>query len=110
MENVYFRFGPIIRRLADGDTGSLSYQLSETELDQLIESDPEFSKCDTEQQDFFAKDTEGCHAGKKRFHIDAYGNLQLCSDNRVKGYNLRNGSFKEGFFEALPSFPCPMKK
>ncbi len=44
-----------------------------------------------------------------KFHIDAYGGLQLCSANRVRTYDLRRGSFLKGFFEMLPSFPCAKK-
>ena len=44
-----------------------------------------------------------------RFHIDAYGMLQLCSGNRRAGYDLRKGSFREGFYEVLPTFGCPWK-
>ncbi len=44
-----------------------------------------------------------------KFHIDAYGGLQLCSANRAGTYDLRHGSFHEGFYEALPAFPCSKK-
>lgn len=44
-----------------------------------------------------------------KFHIDAYGGLQLCSANRAETYDLRRGSFREGFYEALPAFPCAKK-
>jgi hypothetical protein len=45
----------------------------------------------------------------QRFHIDAYGKLQLCSGNRLQSYDLRTGSFREGFFEAMPTFACEWK-
>lgn len=43
------------------------------------------------------------------FHIDAYGQLQLCSGNRRQSYDLRTGSFPAEFFEALPAFFCDWK-
>jgi hypothetical protein len=45
----------------------------------------------------------------QRFHIDAYGQLQLCSSNRRQSYDLREGSFRIGFYEALPTFACDWK-
>jgi len=45
----------------------------------------------------------------QRFHIDAYGQLQLCSGNRTQSYDLRTGSFQAGFFEVLPDFACDWK-
>jgi hypothetical protein len=35
--------------------------------------------------------------------------LQLCSGNRLQGYDLRKGSFRTGFYEALPTFACDWK-
>lgn len=46
----------------------------------------------------------------QRFHIDAYGLMQLCSGNRFQSYDLRKGSFREGFYEALPTFTCEHKE
>ena len=43
------------------------------------------------------------------FHIDAYGRLQLCSGNRLHSYDLREGSFQNGFYDALPTFACNWK-
>jgi len=50
-----------------------------------------------------------CRSGEQRFHIDAYGQLQLCSGNRTQSYDLRQGSFVEGFYHYLPTFPCSWK-
>lgn len=50
-----------------------------------------------------------CPSQLHSFHIDAYGQLQLCSGNRRGSYDLRKGSFREGFYEFLPTFPCAFK-
>ena len=50
-----------------------------------------------------------CGGGKLTFHIDAHGRLQLCSNNRRAGYDLRTGGFQRGFYEVLPTFPCPAR-
>lgn len=56
-----------------------------------------------------------CGAGRVGFHIDAFGKLSLCMTARNPSYDLRKGSFKEGwenFFPELlaleysPQFAC----
>jgi hypothetical protein len=51
-----------------------------------------------------------CVSGLHRFHIDAYGGLQLCSGNRGQSYDLRHGSFQDGFYRHLPTFGCRWKE
>ena len=51
-----------------------------------------------------------CESGIVTFHIDAFGQLQLCSGNRTKSYDLRKGSFRDGFYNHLPSFPCRLPR
>jgi MoaA/NifB/PqqE/SkfB family radical SAM enzyme len=50
-----------------------------------------------------------CGGGNETFHIDAYGGLQLCSNNRRDSYDLRQGSFADGF-KALPRFYCAKRR
>ncbi len=109
LSNVQFRFGSRIRSLANGDTAPQRFQLEEEKLSALFARDEEFQKS--------AKNLEAqenapvsCNDARKQFHIDAYGNLQLCSGNRLQSYSLKTGSFKEGYYQALPQFPCPRKK
>jgi hypothetical protein len=64
------------------------------------------------REEFFRRESAvlpPCRSGMQKFHIDAYGMLQLCSSNRQQGYDLRQGSFKIGFYEHLPSFGCARK-
>ena len=75
-------------------------------LDDLNKQDPQLWKESCQKQ---AQDTLPCRSGMQRFHIDAYGFLQLCSGNRAQGYDLRKGSFKEGFYDHLPAFGCQWK-
>jgi radical SAM protein with 4Fe4S-binding SPASM domain len=43
-----------------------------------------------------------CGAGKNSFHIGAYGQLIACMMARDPSYDLRTGSFKEGWRSFLP--------
>ncbi len=42
-----------------------------------------------------------CGAGLRSFHIDPYGQLSLCLMARQHSYDLRSGTFKEGWSEFL---------
>ena len=38
-----------------------------------------------------------CGAGLRSFHIDPYGKLSICMMSRSPNYDLRSGSFKDGW-------------
>ncbi len=109
MDGAFFRLGRDLRAAADGSAGVLGFQLSDEKLYSLSLKDEDLMREEDrlyEEQ----KDTKpACHEGLIQFHIDAYGQMQLCSSNRKKSYDLRTGNFKDGFYGALPDFPCPMK-
>lgn len=90
----------------EGSRAPSQYQMEDSAVDRMFESDPDLTS--------EVKDSRcgvgGCAGGKLKFHIDAYGQLQLCSGNRRKSYDLRSGSFEEGFYKHLPDFPCPNKR
>lgn len=90
----------------DGDP--FQYQLSEDKLQEIEREDPALwqAKCDEVEK---YKSVTGCSPKRYSFHIDAYGRLQICSNNRLAGYDLRKGSFREGFYEVLPTFSCPRR-
>lgn len=44
-----------------------------------------------------------CGAGISSFNINPYGELQLCQLLRKPNFDLRNGSFREGFYNLFPS-------
>ena len=43
-----------------------------------------------------------CGAGSGTFHVDPYGRLSACMMARQPGYDLRQGTFREGWREFLP--------
>ncbi len=101
-----YKLGEEIRPELDGGAGPFQYALSEPDLADLNQRDPELWR-DARRRD--SLDALPCLSGMRAFHIDAYGRLQLCSGNRRQSYDLRTGSFKTGFFEALPAFACDWK-
>ncbi len=104
--SVRYKLGEDMRPELDGGYGPFHYALSTQDLAVLNRQDDELWAESCKQQ---AQDPLPCRSGMQRFHIDAYGRLQLCSGNRTRGYDLRTGSFREGFFEVLPTFACEWK-
>jgi MoaA/NifB/PqqE/SkfB family radical SAM enzyme len=100
---VRFKLGEEMRPELDGGMGPFQYGLSDQELTALNRQDKNLwdEACRKQPTDCLP-----CRSGMQKFHIDAYGQLQLCSGNRTHSYDLRTGSFREGFFTALPTFPC----
>ena len=111
---VGYRFGSDIRARLDGSDDVFSYQLADEEIIAIEQADPEFraerSRQDDRRQTMVRQGQGLCVGGQRKFHIDAYGQLQLCSNNRRESYDLRRGSFREGFYDVLPHFPCPARR
>ena len=103
---VGFKLGEDMRPALDGSDGPFRFSLTPEEVETLNRQDPQLSHETCQRQSVPAPP---CRSGMRSFHIDAYGCLQLCSGNRIQGYDLRHGSFKEGFYEYLPTFGCPWK-
>ncbi len=101
-----FKLGEDLRPSLDGNQAPRRFQLSADELDDLNRRDPELHQ---EACRAALRNPGPCRSGLRSCHIDAYGRLQLCSGNRTDSFDLRRGSFQEGFFEHLPRFACPWK-
>lgn len=104
--SVGYKLGEYMRPALDGSDCSLRFSLTADEVEDLNRQDPQLSDETCRQQNM---SPPPCRSGMRSFHIDAYGFLQLCSGNRLQGYDLRCGSFKEGFYEHLPTFGCRWK-
>ena len=113
-EKVQYKFGSDIRPRLDSSEDVYAYQLSEQDVTAIEQADPEFraERCrqDGQKEETLRQGKSLCGGGLYKFHIDAYGQLQLCSRNRRRSYDLRRGSFREGFYEVLPQFPCPARQ
>lgn len=103
LKSVDFKLGEEIRPELDGGVGPYRFALTDEELSALNRQDETIWKEACRRSD---RAQQPCRSGMQRFHIDAYGGLQLCSGNRQRSYDLRSGSFRKGFFEVLPTFPC----
>lgn len=106
---VTWRFGQYLRNDLPKSGSPLQFQLSEGALEAIERQDPQLWEAKCEEIPESESIAKTCGGGQYTFHIDAYGQLQLCSNNRRASYDLRTGSFKYGFDEVLPTFPCPRR-
>lgn len=108
-DGVTWKFGQYLRDDLETSGSPLQFQLPEDELRTLERQDPQLWKAKCDEITKSESVAQACGSGRCTFHIDAYGQLQLCSNNRRSSYDLRSGSFRQGFYEALPTFPCPRR-
>ncbi len=106
---VTWRFGQYLRNDLAKTGAPFRLQLSENRLEELERQDPQLWEAKCEEIAQSEPSNKPCGGGLVGFHIDAYGQLQLCSNNRRAGYDLRTGSFEQGFYETLPTLPCPAR-
>lgn len=100
-----FRFDPMINAGAGGDRTPLAYRLSPEEIVQFDLSHPQRMEAwHTFAEHFVPTHTPQrspylytCGAGTNTFHIDPYGKLSVCIVSREPEYDLRQGSFYEGW-------------
>lgn len=102
-----FRFDAMLNAGADGSGKPLPLRISAKEVVELDLMDPkrvagwrEFRQkhqgMKRDQRYLYA-----CGAGLYSFHIDPYGELSLCMMVRHETYDLRKGSFRQGWDEYL---------
>lgn len=108
--NVHYKFGAEMRPRLDGSGEPFDLQLSEDEIRAIEGADAQMREERKRQDEMERTAPRQCGGGRLSFHIDAYGRLALCSNNRRRGYDLRTGSFREGFYEFLPGFPCARRR
>jgi len=105
---VEFRFDPALNLRLDGSDAPRSLRLSPQQAFELDRRDParvaEWQRfCDRFLQP--PDDPNGlfnCGAGEGVFHVDARGQLYPCTMVRYRGYDLRSGSFADGWVRFLP--------
>jgi radical SAM protein with 4Fe4S-binding SPASM domain len=103
---VPFRFDCMINARLDGSMAPAEYRLSP---DKIVALDFISDKWVKEWQDFIdrfggmkaSNSLYNCGAGLNNFHIDSTGHLGVCAVSREPGYDLRCGTFHDGFFNAI---------
>lgn len=106
---VPYRFDPVINAGLDGSLHPTQYRLSAEEIVTIETRDPgrssqwpqEFEEM--REVSISSRQMYTCGAGNLSFHIDPYGRLCLCISARQPSYDLRQGSFRQGWEEFLPA-------
>ena len=105
--NVKFRFDAMINVCLGGNRNPTSLRISPEEVVQFDLGD---SKRKNDWLEFCERHigtpTDDrflyvCAAGIRTFHVDPYGKLSICIMSRKPDYDLRNGSFHEGWRNSL---------
>jgi radical SAM protein with 4Fe4S-binding SPASM domain len=105
---VEFRFDPILHSAIDSSNRPTFLRLTPEEIIEVEKVDSirithwpnsfrEKLKVKITNRDLFL-----CGAGRNSYHIDAAGRISMCISNRNPSYDLRIGSFKEGWRVFLP--------
>jgi radical SAM protein with 4Fe4S-binding SPASM domain len=103
-----FRFDPMINAGLSGGREPLPLRLTPEEIVALeLQDEPRMQEWRRFCERFVGVKPEAnalyvCGAGWRSFHIDAMGRLGLCILARRPHYDLRRGSFAEGWEAALP--------
>jgi radical SAM protein with 4Fe4S-binding SPASM domain len=101
--DLSYRFDPVMNTRLDGDQKPFSSQISIDEILMLDQADEKRAReyrrmiHDLRRRPTHPEQLYGCGAGIHSFHIDAYGQLSLCLMARQPAYDLRQGSFQEGW-------------
>lgn len=98
-----FRFDPVISAGIDGDPYPSQFRLSPDQIIAAELNDPERAREWPKVYEAY-KDVGvttprmyTCGAGRSGFHIDPSGSMSLCLVARTPSYDLRSGSFREGW-------------
>lgn len=106
---VKFRFDPVLNPRLDGSKTPCDFRLSPEEVVELDLADEKRVKewqefCEKFVGPFESDSLFDCGAGVSSFHIDPYGKMSACEMVRFQNYDLRCGSFGEGWHQSIPEF------
>lgn len=104
---VEFRYDPVVNAGADGSSDPLVVRLSPREVIEVENADGRrvgewrslYERMRPVPRD--RRYLYACGAGLQAFHIDPYGELSICMMTRHVAYDLRRGSFRQGWREEL---------
>jgi radical SAM protein with 4Fe4S-binding SPASM domain len=102
-----FRFDAMINAGLEGNSNPCMVRISPEEVVKLDIEDEERTRGWTEFcEKFWGPVQSGklynCGAGLNSFHIDPYGKMSVCTMSRYPNYDLRYGSFHDGYYNFFP--------
>jgi len=105
--DVEFRFDPILNPRLDGSKAPCQLRISPEEVVNLGLADKKRLKIMKESLERIGRASSSeylytCGAGRTSFNISPYGELTVCVMSRHPSYNIRQGSFQEGWYNFFP--------
>ena len=102
-----FRFDPMVNARLDGSKTPCDFRLTPEEVLKLDLEDGQRATawrgfCEKFMAPAPSDHLFTCGAGISTFHIDPYGQMSSCEMVRFQGYDLRRGSFREGWDDVIP--------
>jgi radical SAM protein with 4Fe4S-binding SPASM domain len=103
-----FEWDPLVNCRIDGDSRPTAVRLRPEQIVALEQEEPKrVAHYETEFGDGAPREPRRelftCGAYLHSFHIDPYGNLFPCMLVRWPAYSLREGSFRQGWYEFFPA-------
>jgi radical SAM protein with 4Fe4S-binding SPASM domain len=104
-----FKWDGHINARIDGGRQPLDVRVDPTDIVKIDQSNEErvtawHEFCDRLPQSFQTDNLYTCGAGRTNFHIDPYGRMTPCTMTRLHGYELREGSFREGWYGTFAEY------
>lgn len=102
-----FRYDALIDAGLKGDKNPCKVRISPEEVVSMDMEDEEVSKewiefCENSWGPVQSGKLYNCGAGLNSFHIDPYGKMSVCTMSRYLDYDLRHGSFQDGYYRFFP--------
>ena len=103
-----YRWDPMLDPRVDGGEEPCRHRLEPGQIVALDRLDPDkiagFQRlCARAPQSVDRELVYICGAGEGSFHIDPCGRMSMCSMTRFASYDLRQGTFAEGFYDHFPT-------
>jgi radical SAM protein with 4Fe4S-binding SPASM domain len=102
-----FYFDTSVRPRLDGSQEPCALRIPVEDVVALDQADEQRAMewreaCRTKLEQSDSDRLYNCGAGANSFSIDAHGRLHICTFARHPGYDLTQGSFHEGWYQAVP--------
>jgi radical SAM protein with 4Fe4S-binding SPASM domain len=105
---IDFRFDPVINMRLDGNRNPLIYRIRPEEVLELdLKDEKRIKNLHDFSEKFWGLPPSSeylfqCGAGVGTFHVDSYGRLSPCMMTRNLSYDLRQGTFRDGWLDFMP--------
>lgn len=108
---LIYRFDAMLDPQIDGNASVCQYRLNPEDIIALDQVDPDRSDNLKKLVERKRKVADPsliyiCGAGENSFHIDPYGKLSMCMLTRYDAYDLKKGTFKDGFYDFFSLLRC----